>query len=97
MGNTVASGIQCEIRDRGIGDSNVDKRLQFFLIDNHALTSQVYQQNFTADQRAQLLRLLDMPEEDLVGRVDQVESSLAMIDDDQKAEIDDLIKSIMGA
>ena len=35
MGNT---GMQCEIRDRGLGDKNIDKRLNFFLVDNYDTT-----------------------------------------------------------
>ena len=56
MGNR---GIQCDTRDRGMGDENVDKRLNYWLVEEYAETIQVFD-SLNAGDKQSLLDALDL-------------------------------------
>ena len=87
-----ASGMQCEIRTRGLGDENIDKRLNFFLIENYE-TAVVMLDSMDADTKEKLLTALDKTEEEIKQGPFMVSSSLAQAGPAEKAAIDEVIRS----
>ena len=76
MGN---SGMQCEIRDRGMGNENIDKRLNFFLVENYEKVTGMLD-TMSADQKATLLGALDINEDAARQGPFMIESALAQMD-----------------
>ena len=78
MGN---SGMQCEIRDRGMGNENIDKRLSFFLVENYEKTIGMLD-TMSADKKSALLSALDIEEDAAKQGPFMIESALAQMSQD---------------
>ena len=78
MGN---SGMQCQIRDRGMGNESVDKRLNFFLIENYD-TCMGMLDDMESSKKNALLTALDIEEDDARQGSFRIEAALAQVDND---------------
>ena len=88
-----SAGIECEIRDRGMGNENIDKRLDFFLIEHYDDTIRCFD-SMSNSQKQSLLDALELDEDQLKQGSHNVEQALTLTDMDAKTTIDKLIRQI---
>ena len=85
--------MQCEIRDRGMGNENIDKRLNFLLVDNYDMAVGNLD-SMDSSTKSALLGALGRTEDEAKQGVHMIQMSLAMMSSDQKNTVDQILKDM---
>ena len=73
MGNLAGDAIHVEERTRGISGADTNSRLQFYLVENHSVTKQLYENSFTEEQKQIVRDNLNLTDEQILIGSFQIE------------------------